>query len=73
MIINLKEFPTTIEGKEPDVIWFDGGYYVGIVDRGDSFAMYKWDGIADVWIERFTFDKVRLPEKIGINIDPEGF
>lgn len=73
MIINLKSFPDTIEGKQPDIIWFDGGYYIGIVDRVDSVAMYKWDGFTDVWIERFTFDKVELPEKIAINIDPKGF
>lgn len=73
MIINLKEFPAIIEGKDPDIIWFDGGNYFGLVDRGDSVAIYRWDGIAEAWIERFTYDKVVIPEKMAINIDPEGF
>lgn len=63
MLININSYPDLIEGKKPDLIWFDGGYYMAVVDRGDSVALYRWDGIADVWIERDTFDKVEYVQE----------
>lgn len=73
MKIYLNEYPETIEGKEPCCIWFDGGRYFGLVDRGESYALYTWDGMADAWITRDTYDKAIIKEKIVINIDPDGF
>lgn len=53
-------FPEVIEGKDPDLIWRDGGMYVGVINRGDTIAMYTWDGIAESWITRNVFDRVDL-------------
>ena len=53
-------FPEIIEGKDPDLIWLDGGTYVGVINRGDTIVMYTWDGIAESWITRNVFDRVDL-------------
>jgi hypothetical protein len=63
MIINLKKFPKTIEDIDPILVYFDG-YYVAIIDRGTTLAVYKWDGISEVWNTRDVFDKVLLESSL---------